>query len=183
MATPEEMAETMIRNLPEKTGRDLQEWLQIIDASGLEKHGQIVKHLKAEHGMTHGFANLVAQRKLRAPTGADDPVAALYGGAKAGLRPIHDRIVGIVQAFGGDVEVSPKKTYVSLRRGKQFALVQPSTRTRVDLGLCLPDVAAEGRLEEAGSFNGMVTHRVRIGCAADVDEAVVDWLKRAYQRA
>ena len=52
--------------------------------------------------------------------------------------------------LGKDVEVAPKKAYVSLRRNKQFALIQPSTRTRVDLGLNLKGVEPEGRLEGRG---------------------------------
>ena len=86
-------------------------------------------------------------------------------------------------AFGGDVEVSPKKTYVSLRRSKQFALVQPTTKTRVDVGLCLKGEATGPRLEAAGSFNSMVSHRVRLEKPADVDAELVGWLRQAYERA
>jgi hypothetical protein len=82
------------------------------------------------------------------------------------------------------VEVSPKKTYVSLRRSKQFALVQPSTADRLDLGLNLKGVAATGRLEPSGSFNAMCTHRVRLGAEyGGVDAAVRKWLQRAYDAA
>ena len=49
--------------------------------------------------------------------------------------------------FGKDLEVSPKKTYVSLRRNKQFALIQPSTATRVDVGLNLKGHPVGDRLE------------------------------------
>ena len=81
------------------------------------------------------------------------------------------------------MELSPKKAYVSLRRSKQFALVQPSTRTRVDLGIKLIDEPAQGRLEPSGSFNSMVTHRVRLEKPQDVDDEVKDWLEKAYSQA
>jgi hypothetical protein len=78
---------------------------------------------------------------------------------------------------------SPKRTYVSLRRNKQFALVQPSTKTRVDVGLVLPDPDQGSRLEPAGSWNSMCTHRVRIESADEVDQELMGWLKEAYDAA
>ncbi|MBC2778335.1 DUF4287 domain-containing protein [Parasphingopyxis marina] len=185
MATPEEMAASMIANMPEKTGKPLDAWLGIVAKAGVEKHGAIVKMLKTEHGMSHGFANLVAHKALEAggATQAGDLVAAQYAGDKAALRPIYDAIVKAVQSFGADAELAPKKTYVSLRRSKQFGLVQPSTKTRVDLGLNLKGVEPSGRLEASGSFNAMVSHRVRLERPGDVDGEVKGWLKDAYGRA
>jgi hypothetical protein len=82
--------------------------------------------------------------------------------------------------FGGDVEFAPKKAYVSVRRSKQFALIQPSTSTRVDVGLILKTIPASGRLEESGSFNAMCTHRVRLATPADVNGELITWLRQAY---
>lgn len=182
-ATPEETLATMVANLKEKTGKSLEDWIALVKKSGLEKHGEIVAMLKADHGLGHGYANLVAQSHLK--TGAlgnsgDDLVAAQYAGGKAGLKPIHDAIMAAVAKFGKDVEISPKKGYVSLRRSKQFALVQPSTATRVDVGIQLKGKPPQGRLEASGSFNAMVTHRVKVASPKEVDAELVSWLKEAY---
>jgi hypothetical protein len=72
---------------------------------------------------------------------------------------------------------------VSLRRSKQFGLLQPSTATRLDVGLNLKGVPASGRLEASGSFNSMCTHRVRVASAKDVDAALVSWIRMAYEQA
>ncbi len=186
--SPEEMVASMIENLKEKTGKTLEQWVAIATKSKLAKHGEIVKFLKAEHEMGHGYANLVAQKTLEAqsgsaPAGGDDLVEAQYAGAKAALRPIYDALIAAIGNFGGDVEFSPKKAYVSLRRSKQFGLIQPSTATRVDVGINLKGTPAKGRLEESGSFNAMVSHRVRIEKKADVDAEVIGWLKKAYENA
>ncbi len=185
--SPQEMAASMIANLETKTGKPLADWIVITRASGLEKHGQIVKLLKTEHGITHGFANLIAHESLgssavQAKSG-DDLVAAQYADAKAGLRPIYDALAHCVATFGTDVELSPKMRYVSLRRAKQFGLIQASTRTRVDLGINLKGEAPTGRLEAAGSWNGMVSHRVRLTDPDQVDNEVIAWLRDAYERA
>ena len=187
MASPEEMAASMKANLKEKTGKTLPQWLKITKAAKLEKHGQIVKFLKTEHGMTHGFANLVAHETLGSTTSAagsgDELVKSQYAGAKSELRPIYEALVAAVKKLGKDVDVSPKKSYVSLRRNKQFAIIQPSTKTRVDLGLNLKGTKPSKRLEAAGSFNSMVTHRVRVTDKKEVDAELKKWLKAAYESA
>lgn len=186
MATPEEMAAAMEANLAEKTGKPLGGWLKIVKASGAARHGEIVKLLKGEHGMTHGYANLVAHRALASSADmADDAdlVAAQYAGKKAGLKPVYDRLVETVSGFGKDVGIAPKKAYVSVRRKKQFAIFQPSTPARLDVGLNLKGVEPAGRLEASGSFNAMVSHRVRLASPGDADAELAAWLKAAYDGA
>jgi hypothetical protein len=186
MATPEQMLESMIKNFVANTGKALDEWIKVAKASKLTKHGEIVKLLKVEHKMGHGYANLVAQEALRggsAPVGNDDLVEAQYSGGKAGLRPIYDSLIGAIRKFGSDVEVSPKKAYVSLRRSKQFAILQPSTATRLDVGINLKGAKSTERLEASGSFNAMVSHRVRVESAGQVDKELLTWLRQAYDAA
>ncbi len=185
MATPEEMAETVIRNLKEKTGKTLEEWLKVVKSSKLAKHGEIVKHLKDKFGIGHGYANTIAHKALSgdSPADGDALIDAQYAGPKAALRPIYEALISQLKKLGKDVEVSPKKTYVSMRRSKQFALIQPSTSTRIDVGINLKGTPADKRLEESGSFNAMVSHRVRLETAADVDAELLAWLKKAYEAA
>jgi hypothetical protein len=183
--SPEEMKAAMIAGLREKSGKSLEEWLRIVKASGLSKHKEIVSLLKSDHGLTHGYANMIALQALQSDShtagDTDALVTAQYAGAKAKLLPVYEAVVAAVRGFGKDVEVSPKKAYVSLRRNKQFALVQPSTASRVDVGLVLKGVEPEGRLEASGSFNAMVTHRVRVSKPEEVDRELMGWLKQAYQ--
>ncbi|MEM8773130.1 MAG: DUF4287 domain-containing protein [Pseudomonadota bacterium] len=186
--SPEEMAASMIANMKEKTGKTLEQWLTVAKSSDEKKHGGLVKYLKTDHGMSHGFANLVAHKFLKSDAGSQaddgtDLVAAQYVGAKENLKPIYDKLIETVSGFGNDIEIAPKKAYVSLRRKKQFALIQPSTKTRVDLGINLKHEPAEGRLEKSGSFNSMVSHRVRLEKAADVDKDIATWLKKAYEQS
>ncbi|MEO0607695.1 MAG: DUF5655 domain-containing protein, partial [Pseudomonadota bacterium] len=110
---------------------------------------------------------------------AEDLVAHQYKGKEA-LKPVHDAIIDFVESFGAELEIAPKKTSVSLRRSKQFALIQPSTKTRIDLGLNLKGVAPVGRLE---TMSGMCTHKIRLTSAAEVDAEVKAWLTEAFERA
>ena len=182
MSTVDDATATMIANFPAKTGKSLDEWVRDVRAQGPMKHGQIVALLKTEHGMTHGFANFVANRALapdEAP-GGDALVDAMYAGAKADLRPLHDAVIAAVQAFGSDVELAPKKAYVSLRRSKQFGTVGPGPGGRLEVGLNLGGVEPQGRLE---ATTGMCTHRVRIASRQEFDGELVGWLRQAYEGA
>jgi hypothetical protein len=184
VTNPEAAAATQIKNIEQATGRTVAQWQTLVAGAGLTRHGQIVSYLKSEHGLTHGNANALAHkvRELGAggPAPAADLLAAQYSGAKAPLKPIHDELVTAAQALGDDVTVSIKKTSVSLRRSKQFALIEAPSSKRVELGLNLRETAATSRLRAAG---GMCTHKVALTDVAEVDDEVVTWLRRAYDRA
>lgn len=175
----------MIENMKEKTGRSFEEWLELAKKSQLEKHGQIVQHLKTAYGLTHGFANMVAIKYREADAASfseEDLLAAQYKG-KEHLRAIYDVLLPFIQSLGKDVEIVPKKANVSCRRKRQFALLQPSTKTRFDLGLKLDDMPLEGKLEGSGPFGTMCSHRIQLHSVDDIDANVKTWIKMAYEQA
>lgn len=189
MATdPEAQLATMSANLEAKTGKSLEQWTKVARDSGRQKHGELVNWLKTQHNLTHGYANLVAHTTFKSDaasqaSGGMDLVAAMFEGDKATLRPIFDALRTAIRAFGSDIEEVPKKGYLSLRRKTQFATLHPSTKTRFDVGLKLKSVAPAGRLESAGTWNQMVTHRVRLDSMQEVDSQLIAWLRDAYEQA
>jgi len=168
-------------NLVENTGRTMPQWVVVVAGSGLAKHSEIVAWLKSEHGLTHGFANGIALafRDRGAAQSTDDLVDAQYTGAKAALRPIYERLVSEAAALGTDVEIAPKKTGVSLRRTKQFALVEAPSAKRIQLGLQLRDEPTTDRLL-AG--NAMCSHKVFLTAVDEIDDEILGWLRLAYER-
>lgn len=172
----------MIDNLPLNTGLSLPEWFSVLAASGLDKHTALMEHLKNEYGISHGFANGIVL--LYRDQGVDQSDTALvdaqYAGAKAGLRPILDALIESVSGFGRDINIAPKRTSVSLRRTKQFALIEAASAKRLQLGINLGDTAPTDRLLVAG---GMCTHKVSVTTVAEVDAELLDWLRAAYERA
>ena len=174
--------QTMINNMPEKTGKSLQQWQQILSKEYFEKHMQAVNFLKKAHGVTHGFANTIVTLSKDAQDTPDDLITNQYQG-KESLKPIYEKIIEAVKPFGKDVVISPKKTAVSLIRKKQFALIKPATKKRIDLGLKLTSIETTDRLENSGPFGTMCTHRVQIFSTHDVDEELLNWLQQAYKKA
>ncbi len=192
MSSVDEGLEAQIRNIEQQYGKPLGEWIALVKGSGLTKHTEIVAMLKSHYGMSHGSAHRVALKAREADAASlvkaaeassRDSVSELYSGKKAGLNPLHDTLMTAITTFGDDIELALKKGYVSLRRKKQFAMIQPTTATRIDLGLILKDVPATERLESAASFNALFTHRVRVSTINDVDAQVISWLKQAYDLA
>lgn len=179
--------QTIILNIKKITGKSIEDWVKIVENSGLNKHGEIVKMLKNDHGFTHGYANYVTHKYFKSDAGSVDNTALLisgqYKGEKQVLFPIYELLIKKIEGFGKDVIIAPKKTYVSLKRKKQFALLQPSTKTRLDIGINLKGIPPTDRLELSGSFNAMCTHRVRIDNIDNIDNEVVAWLKKAYDLA
>jgi Domain of unknown function (DUF5655)/Domain of unknown function (DUF4287) len=186
MSSPDAAYQTMVKNLEKQTGKTFEQWIKIAQASKLTKAREILNFLKSDHGLTYGYANLIALKALGSDAGssnADDLIATQYSGAKAQLKPIYDALLAEVQKFGDDVEAAPKKAYVSLRRKKQFACFQPSTATRMDVGINLKGTAPTARLELSGSFNSMVSHRVRVTKREEIDKELIGWLRRAYDES
>jgi len=173
---------TMIENMPEKTGKSLEEWKLILKERAFDKHSLGVKFLKEEHGVTHGFANTIVSLSKDNNEAPEDLVASQYQG-KESLVPIYEGLLAIITSFGNDVIITPKKASVSCIRKRQFALIKPATKTRIDLGLKLKDKPTTDRLEPSGPFGTMCSHRVKMSSADDIDDELKAWLKEAYLKA
>jgi DNA-binding NarL/FixJ family response regulator len=177
-------------NIITKTGKTPEELVEVAHRKGLTERGvkpnQVIAWLKDEYDLGHGHAMAVvaAIKKQTTPErSTDEKVSRHFAGRKAGWRSVYDKLVQSSRGFGPDTDVAPGASYLSLRKaGKKFAIVQVTTE-RLDLGLKLKGVAAAGRLESAGSWNAMVTHRVRIHSPDDVDQELLGWLEQAYATA
>lgn len=181
MASVDKALATQLENIQKRTGKSLEELKAIIDASGMDKHGQLVAMLKTDLGMGHGDANTVvhwARRQEETPGQSGQELDTLYVGKKAALKPIHERILKSLHQFGG-FEVSPKKAYISYRRKKQFCMVGPATNTQVEVGLNVKGLESGERLKELPAGR-MCNYKVRLSSAEEVDSELVCWLKSAF---
>jgi predicted transport protein len=183
---PEEAMKTMIDNLHKNTGKTLEEWIVILQAEKLVKHGEMIKFLKTEHGLTHGFANMIAHKSRGSDAGSvddkDSLIEAQYK-SKEHFSPLYEQLMAKILTFGKDVEIAPKKAYVSLRRKKQFAILQPTTKTRFEISLNIKDQESFGCLEAITKANAMCSHIIKLSGTEDLNEEVFDWIKKAYDHA
>jgi hypothetical protein len=180
--TMSDALQTMINNMPEKTGKSLDEWKKILKEKAFTKHSEGVNFLKKEHGVTHGFANTIVTLSKEENHSDEDLVTNQYKG-KESLFPIYEKLLPILKGFGDDVTIAPKKGSVSIIRKRQFALIKPATKTRIDLGLKLKDKPTTDRLGNSGPFGTMCTHRIQLTSTDDVDNELIEWMKEAYEKA
>jgi hypothetical protein len=186
----ERARETQIVSLETLTGRPLDELLGVVAGWGPGKHGELLRRAKEAFGLTHGHANfLVHLARERSEAGVDaavggaapDPLAQIYAGSKASLRPLHEALMARLAELG-PFEVAPKKAYLSLRRSKQFAMVGPGSRGRLEVGINHRGAAGTERLE-ALPPGGMCSHRVFVMGEDEIDDDLVRYLRDAYEAA
>jgi hypothetical protein len=186
--SPRDMMDAIERNLPARTGRTLAQWAALVKKEGPAERKERTAWLRREHGLGGATAMLVAhaaegRSPLQDYEDADALVAAMYSGKRAALRETHEAALAAARRLGKDVQPSARKTYVSLVRRRQFAALQPSAADRVDLGLVLPGVKPQGRLDATKTVGGgRVTHRIALRSPRDVDAVVKKWLREAYER-
>lgn len=173
---------TMIDNMPEKTGKSLEAWKKVLASKAFSKHSEAVKFLKTEHQVTHGYASAIVSLSKDNDTSSVDLIDQQYTG-KEKLKPLYIALVEIVKGFGEDVKITPNKTSVSIIRKRQFALIKPATKTRIDLGLKITGKEIGTRLENSGPFGTMCTHRVKISSIDHIDDELILWLKEAYEKS
>ncbi|WP_296386397.1 DUF4287 domain-containing protein [Winogradskyella sp.] len=174
--------QTMINNMPEKTGKSLDQWKTILKTKAFAKHSEGVNFLKKEHGVTHGFANTIVTLSKEENNTPEDLVVSQYKG-KESLLPIYEKLLSAIKDFGSDITITPKKTSVSIIRKRQFVLIKPATKTRIDLGLKLKDKPTTDRLSNSGPFGTMCTHRVQITSEDEIDNELMNWIQEAYSKA
>lgn len=172
----------MIENMPEKTGKSLDEWKVLLKEKAFSKHSEGVSYLKAEYKVTHGFANTIVTLAKNDTAEPGDLVAQQYEG-KEQLVPIYEALITFVASLGKDVTITPKKGSVSIIRKRQFLLIKPATKTRIDLGFKLKDVPTNERLENSGPFGTMCTHRVQLNALDQVDAQLKEWIQLAYEKS
>jgi len=165
--------------VPAKTGNSLDEWKKILAKKAFVKHSEAMKFLKGEHGVTHGFANTIIALSKSTNDTSEDLVTNQYKG-KESLFPIYEKLLAEIKKMGSDITITPKKGSVSFIRKRQFLLIKPATKTRIDLGLKIKGKPTTERLENSGPFGTMCTHRVKLSSSEEVDTELCSWIQEAY---
>jgi hypothetical protein len=188
------MMQKWIEELPEKTGKSLDEWIALVKRHGPPEEKDRREWLKKERGLGTNSAWWIAEKAGKGKMGinedspegyleaAEHYVAEMYAGSKAGLKPIYEALLDLGLNIGPDAKACPCQTIVPLYRNHVFAQIKPTTQTRIDMGYALRDTKPTGRLLDTGGFakKDRITHRIPITSLAEIDDEVTHWLKVAY---
>lgn len=187
--TSEQVRDSHVQGLEAKAGKPLAELLALVASWGPGKHTELLKRAKETLGIGHGHANLLihlARERAEAaggkePAAAADPLDSIYAGSKAPLRPLHEALLARLADLGA-FEIAPKKANVSLRRSKQFALVGPGSKGRLEVGVNLREADGTERFEALGPGK-MCTHRTFVAAPEDFDDELLAFVREAYEAA
>src|SRR5258708_22742192 len=181
-----EMREWCARLLESRTGQGVAAWNERIAAGAPQNRAgepALRRWLSAE-GVTGYAQALLVWETFGYPgfvvAGAEELIDRQYAD-RPQLRPVFDAVLAALPALPGPVTVQARGTLVSLVSPRRtFAVLKPTTKSRVDLGLRLDTVKQpEGRLLPARD-TGQATVRIALTTPGEVDDEVRNWLAIAY---
>jgi hypothetical protein len=187
------MAMNVIANMKEKTGRSLDEWVELVKKKGPADEKGRTAWLKEKHGLGANYAGWITEVSYGRGMEYIDPdiylataekyVNEMYRGKKEALRPIYDALLKLGLETGADIKACPCQTMVPLYRNHVIAQIKPATNSRIDMGFALKDMKPTGRLIDTGGFakKDRITHRIEIASLDDIKDDVTKWLKKAYE--
>jgi len=143
--SPNEMIDAVVKNLPAKTGKTADEWVEVLRKDGPEGHRQQIDWLKKQHGLGHVQASIVTtwlEHGGNPYADTEKLVDDLFSGRNAVLRPLYDALAKEMAALGSDVKAKPAVTNVPFYRHRKFAEVRPAGGA-LEIGLAVADKPAE----------------------------------------
>jgi hypothetical protein len=187
---PADMMAAIATSLDERTGRSLDEWVRLVLDAGPDPLDQkaVRAWLRDVHGVTQNSQWVIADAAATAAgwqrPDVDGYTDALYAGAKAHLRPIHDAIVTLAEGLGDDARSEGRSTYIPVARRTQFVAVAPGPRDTVRVGFRFRgDAPQDERLAPAKGF-AQATHWLHLAADADEDDvrSLEPLLEAAYRQ-
>ena len=187
MTSPSDMMDSVTDSMKERTGKTQEEWVLAVQASGVDPLDQkaVRNWLKTEHGILQNSQWAIADAAARAAGWARPSVEGYidsqYQDEKATLRPIFDSLREIIEELGEDVSAEGRGGYTPFVRRRQFAAIQASTKTRIDLGLRFKE-APTSELLSNKSLPGQSTHKVSLTSLEDITNEVRGLIRMAYEQ-
>ena len=186
MTSPSDMMDSVTQSMKERTGKTLEEWVAAVQATKIDPLDQkAVRNWLKSQGVLQNSQWAIADAAARA-AGWERPsvegyINSQYQGEKADLRPIFDALREIVEGLGDDVTPEGRGGYTPFVRKRQFAAVQASTKTRVDLGLRFRQ-APDSALLSTTSLPGQSTHKLGLSSVDEITDEVKDLVRLAYEQ-
>ena len=186
MISPTDMMSSVTDSMKERTGKTLEEWVAAVQATKIDPLNQkAVRNWLKSQGVLQNSQWAIADAAARA-AGWERPsvegyIDSQFQGEKAALRPIFDALREIVEGLGEDVTAEGRGGYTPFVRKRQFAAVQASTKTRVDLGLRFRQ-APDSALLSTTSLPGQSTHKLGLSSVDDITGEVIDMIRLAYEQ-
>jgi Domain of unknown function (DUF5655)/Domain of unknown function (DUF4287) len=186
-------ARSILAGLPAKTGKSIDEWVDIVQTDGPPETKARKEWLKKAHKLGGTTASMIvehAEGRGHEDTDPDAYLAAaplyvdkMYSGPKAALRPLHDALIAGALQRREAVKVCPCQTIVPLYHNHVIAQIKPTTNKRIDFGLALKGATKRlpSRLIATGGLQkgDRITHRIPLTSVDEIDGDLWTWFELA----
>ena len=173
--------EMWIRVLEKQTGASLDHWNQRVRKENFKDEQSLRAWLNGQ-GVKGYAESLLVMERFGYPdflTASGDELIERQYADRPQLRPIYDAIINALLGIGA-IRIQARKTYVSLLTPRRtFARVQPTTRTRVDVGLRIEGQKPFGRLLSS-TIHETMKLQISLTSVEDIDAEMLSWLRLAY---
>ena len=185
--TPAEFEQEFIKTAKDKTGKSLEEWLELVKPTGYTKQMEILNWLKRDHSLNHMQAQFVAGIYLNNGNVVFQNETNLLETQFAkceDMRPIFDYVSErILQEFPG-TQLIAKKTYLSFTDQREFAAINIKPK-ELRLGIDLGDEPFNDLLQKSKLSGPMprISHMVVLNENSQLNERVISYLTQSYNRS
>jgi len=184
--TSGELEKEFIDTAKAQTGRTLQEWLSLVNSSGIEKRNEILEWLKKGHGLNHMQAQFIAGIYLNNGSPVYTNENALLENQFAKCREMRLLFDGvskkIISSFHG-TQLIPKKTYLSFTAIREFVAVNVKP-SELRIGLDLGDTPFTSILQKSKLMGPMprFSHMLIVTAENQLTEKAMELITQSYNR-
>ena len=183
--SPREMEAAVIKNLPARTGKTLEEWVDFVKQNAPADKAARLDWLKDEHKLGHVQASIILGR---VDTGKSDYasaqalVDAMFSGENAALRPLWEFVGRQVLKLFPSVKMTVNRSYIALSHRRQFMVIRPY-KAALLVGLALPKETAHERLVPAKRLGAgdRIAFYLPIRAQGDWDRDAVKLVQQAWE--
>lgn len=179
---PKQMGEAILRNLKEKTGKSVEEWIEVLLKEKLQGKKETISFLKIEKGLGH-FQALKVYEHYNGIDHYEDPstFADLIFDSKKS-KELYEFSKSEILKLAKDIRVQPCKTYIPFYRKNQFAILTRAKNDAIILGLNLPENHSNPKFSKKSTKGSIrINAQTVIQNKSDFDGNVEAALLNAYK--
>ncbi len=182
---PKDMELAIIRNLPKRTGKTLEQWIALVRKDGPPGKKARISWLESTYRIGHFQARTIASCAARSEMDSESSQAeALFSSASEGVLAVYGLILDHLRSLGHDIRAIPSDQYIFFVRSTPFLALKPAG-TGLIMGLRLETGGSNARLGTCVDFDSIpeITHQIVLSSPMDVDNVVIGLIKTAYGSA
>ena len=177
---PKQMGEAMAKNMKSKTGKTVNEWVEILKNASIDNKKESIQFLKTKHQLghfqaAHIFENLNNIKKYGNESNLIEQLFKSKGGKQK-----YEEVASYISSLGEDVRIQPCKTYIPFYKKHQFALLAPKGERELLIGINLPDAELQ---RKNGQPCKLGSDRINCQYSISLDDALTSEIKQALEIA